>query len=148
MTAKEFLRSLRKMTLEIEALREEIILLRQEAEGIKAMTLSDMPKGGQPKDAAEIIAEVADLQRTRYERTLERMEKREQAWSSPGWRMVSSARCWLCAMYLANHGTILWMKCTIRLPLSFDCTVPHCNLSNSTCKMRVKESKVCAIMYV
>lgn len=79
MTAKEFLRSLRKMTLEIEALREEIILLRQEAEGIKAMTLSDMPKGGQPKDAAEIIAEVADLQRTRYERTLERMEKREQA---------------------------------------------------------------------
>lgn len=79
MTAKEFLRSLRKMTLEIDALREEVVLLRQEAEGVKAMTLSDMPKGGQPKDAAEIIAEVADLQRTRYTLTLERMKKREQA---------------------------------------------------------------------
>lgn len=79
MTAKEFLHSIRKMTLEINALQEEITMLRQEAEGIKAMTLSDMPRGGQPKDAAELIAEVADLQRTRYELTLERMEKREQA---------------------------------------------------------------------
>ena len=79
MTAKEFLRSLRKMALEIDALQAEIVLMRQEAEGIKAMTLSDMPKGGQMKDAADIIAEVADLQRSRYALTLERMEKREQA---------------------------------------------------------------------
>ena len=79
MTAKEFLRNLRKTEIEIRALRMQIEKLRSEAEGVKAMTISDMPKGGQPKDAAEIIAEVADLQRTRYERTLERMEKREQA---------------------------------------------------------------------
>lgn len=79
MTAKEFLRSIRKMTLEIDALGEEITQLRHEAEGIRAMTLSDMPKGGQPKDAAEIIAEVCDLQRTRYALVLERLAKREEA---------------------------------------------------------------------
>ncbi len=79
MTAKEQLNEIRYMGLEIDVLQEEVMRLRQEAEGIKAMALSDMPKGGQPKDAAAIIAEVADLQRIRYALTLERMEKREQA---------------------------------------------------------------------
>lgn len=62
MTAKEFLRNLRKTELEIRALRMQIEKLRSEAEGVKAMTLSDMPKGGHGRDAADIIAEIADLQ--------------------------------------------------------------------------------------
>ena len=62
MTAKEFLRSLRKTETEIRALRMQIEKLRSEAEGVKAMTLSDMPKGGHGRDAADIIAEIADLQ--------------------------------------------------------------------------------------
>lgn len=63
MTAKEFLISIRESDMEIRALREKITLLRGEAEGIKAMALSDMPRGGHGKSAADIIAEVADLQR-------------------------------------------------------------------------------------
>lgn len=62
MTAKEFLRNLRKTEIEIRALRMQIEKLRSEAEGVKAMTLSDMPKGGHGRDAADIIAEIADLQ--------------------------------------------------------------------------------------
>ena len=70
---------IRKMGLEIDSLREEIVLLRQEAEGMKAMGLSDMPKGGKQRDASDIIAHVADLQQERYALMLDRIQKREQA---------------------------------------------------------------------
>ena len=62
MTAKEFLRNLRKTEIEIRALRMQIEKLRSEAEGVKAMTLSDMPKGGHGRDAADTIADIVDLQ--------------------------------------------------------------------------------------
>ena len=62
MTAKEFLRSLRKTETEIRALRMQIEKLRAEAEGVKAMAFSDMPKGGRGRDAADTIAEITDLQ--------------------------------------------------------------------------------------
>lgn len=50
------------MNAEIDALNEQITMLRQQAEGIKAMELSDMPKGGISRDMADMVAEVADLQ--------------------------------------------------------------------------------------
>lgn len=62
MTAKEFLRNLRKTELEIRALRMQIEKLRSEAEGVKAMTLSDMPKGGKSRGAEDAIADIVDLQ--------------------------------------------------------------------------------------
>lgn len=62
MTAKEFLRSLRKTEIEIRALRMQIDKLRGEAQGVKAMTLSDMPKGGKSRGADDAIADIVDLQ--------------------------------------------------------------------------------------
>lgn len=79
MTAKETLNEIRKMGLEIDALADQIIVLRQEAEGIKAMELSDMPKGGKARDSADIIAEVVDLQQRRFELQLAHIKRREQA---------------------------------------------------------------------
>lgn len=79
MKAKETLNDIRKMGMEIDSLQEEIMLLRQEAEGLKAMELSDMPKGGRQRDASDIIAHVADLQQERFNLMLERIKKREQA---------------------------------------------------------------------
>lgn len=79
MTAKETLNEIRKMGLEIDALADQIIVLRQEAEGIKAMELSDMPKGGKARDSADIIAEVVDLQQRRFELQLSHIKKREKA---------------------------------------------------------------------
>lgn len=79
MTAKEMLNEIRHMGIEIDALQEQIVLLRQEAEGIKAMAISDMPRGGKSKDTADILAEVVDLQNERYGLMLQRIQKREEA---------------------------------------------------------------------
>ena len=62
MAAKDFLRSLRKMDAEIRALQLQIEKLRGDAEGVKAMAISDMPKGGNGYNAGDLIAEVVDLQ--------------------------------------------------------------------------------------
>ena len=62
MAAKDFLRSLRKMDAEIRALQLQIEKLRGDAEGVKAMAISDMPKGENGYNAGDLIAEVVDLQ--------------------------------------------------------------------------------------
>ena len=79
MTAKEFLWAIRKSDLELTALGEQITKMRMEAEGIRAMQLSDMPKGGCGKDAAELIAEAADLQSVYYEKASELVRRQQLA---------------------------------------------------------------------
>lgn len=78
MTTKEILRDLRKMTLESRSMKSDIELLRQEAEGLRAMELSDMPKGGNRNDAADLIVELVDLQRKRSDLTDDRWKKHER----------------------------------------------------------------------
>lgn len=79
MTAREKLKEIRKMDVEIDALQEQIDMLHAEAEGLKSMEITDMPKGGKSRDAACAIAEAADMQRERYGLILQRIKKREQA---------------------------------------------------------------------
>ena len=70
MTAKEFLWSIRSDDLELKTLGEQIKHTRQEAEGVRAMQLSDMPKGGKGVDAAALLAEVVDLQTIYFEKAI------------------------------------------------------------------------------
>ena len=79
MTAKEQLSGLRRMSHEISTMQDYIAMLRQEAEGVGAMRLSDMPKGGISKDMSDTIAKIVDLQNDSYKLILNRLEKREQA---------------------------------------------------------------------
>lgn len=62
MTAKEYLNDIRKLDNEIQTLKEQIDRLRQDAEGVRAMELTDMPKGGKTRDMGDAVADVVDLQ--------------------------------------------------------------------------------------
>ena len=79
MTGKEYLNDLRKMNTEIDVLLEQIEMLRQEADGLRSMELSDMPKGGKGQDMGDAVATLVDLQRKHYDLVLDRMLKREKA---------------------------------------------------------------------
>ena len=79
MTAKEFLRSIRSDELELKILGERIEQARQEAEGIRAMQLSDMPKGGKGMDVIDLLAEVMDLQTLYFHKVQAVLRKRKQA---------------------------------------------------------------------
>ena len=78
MTGKEILRDLRKMTLESRSMKTDIELLRQEAEGLRATELSDMPRGGVRNDASDLIVELVDLQKQRSDLTEDRRKKHER----------------------------------------------------------------------
>lgn len=77
MTAKEYLREMMKMDAEVAALREQIHLLEQEAEGVKGMSYTGMPKGGKVRDTAEVLAEIADLQ-TMYTAQIDKLTDRRK----------------------------------------------------------------------
>lgn len=62
LTGKEYLRDIRRMDIEVKALKEKIEKMRQDAECIRSMRLSDMPKGGSGRDASDIVAELVDMQ--------------------------------------------------------------------------------------
>lgn len=80
MNAKETLNEIRRLGIEIDAMQEHIEQLRGEAEGLRAVEITDMPKGGgKARDAADLIAEVVDLQNKRLSLILDRMTKREHA---------------------------------------------------------------------
>lgn len=79
MTAKEFLKELIWINEEIEALQMQMLVLRSEAEGVKAMTISDMPKGGKAKDPSDIVVEIADLQCKCAEKMSELVERKKRA---------------------------------------------------------------------
>lgn len=79
MTAKDFLWSIRSEDLELKTLGEQIKHTRQEAEGVRAMQLSDMPKGGKGVDVAALLAEVVDLQTIYFEKARAIVRKRKLA---------------------------------------------------------------------
>lgn len=79
MTAKEYLKDIRKLDLEIQTLQEQISLLRKNAEGLRAMELSDMPKGGKGKDLSDYVAEIADLQMVCVQHVSELIMKKQEA---------------------------------------------------------------------
>lgn len=79
MTAKDYLKDIRKLDLEIQTLQEQISLLRKSAEGLRAMELSDMPKGGKGKDLSDYVAEIADLQMVYVRHVSELIMKKQEA---------------------------------------------------------------------
>lgn len=79
MTAKDYLKDIRKLDLEIQTLQEQISLLRENAEGLRAMELSDMPKGGKGKDLSDYVAEIADLQMVCVQHVSELIMKKQEA---------------------------------------------------------------------
>lgn len=79
MTAKDYLKDIRKLDLEIQTLQEQISLLRKNAEGLRAMELSDMPKGGKGKDLSDYVAEIADLQTVCVQHVSELIMKKQEA---------------------------------------------------------------------
>ena len=79
MTAKDYLKDIRKLDLEIQTLQEQISLLRKNAEGLRAMELSDMPKGGKGKDLSDYVAEIADLQMVCVQHVSELIMKKQEA---------------------------------------------------------------------
>lgn len=81
MKAKECLRELQRMDVEIKAMREQISVLENEAEGVQALRYSDLPKGGKVRDTADVLAEIADLQKICTARIEALTEKRRVAMS-------------------------------------------------------------------
>ena len=79
MTAKDYLKDIRKLDLEIQTLQDQISLLRKNAEGLRAMELSDMPKGGKGKDLSDYVAEIADLQMVCVQHVSELIMKKQEA---------------------------------------------------------------------
>ena len=79
MTAKEFLRSVRASEIEVSALVAQITKLRQDAQKVGSMRLSDMPKGGQAKESDDIIAELVDLQGVYSDKMLGLLRKQKRA---------------------------------------------------------------------
>ena len=79
MTAKDYLKDIRKLDLEIQTLQEQISLLRKNAEGLRAMELSDMPKGGKGKDLSDYVAEITDLQMVCVQHVSELIMKKQEA---------------------------------------------------------------------
>lgn len=79
MTAKDYLKDIRKLDLEIQTLQEQISLLRENAEGLRTMELSDMPKGGKGKDLSDYVAEIADLQMVCVQHVSELIMKKQEA---------------------------------------------------------------------
>lgn len=63
MTAKEYLRSIRALDAEADAIRSAIQTAKSKLEGLGSPALSDMPKGGQQETLADGIAKLVDLQR-------------------------------------------------------------------------------------
>ena len=79
MTAKEYLNEIRKADLELDALNVKVEQLREQAQGVRAMQLSDMPKGGLPRGADDCVAELVDLQSVIYRRGLDIFKRQNEA---------------------------------------------------------------------
>lgn len=79
MTAKEYLNEIRKADLELAALAAKVAQLREQAQGVRAMQLSDMPKGGQSRGADDCVAELVDLQNAMSKRGVEIYKRQSEA---------------------------------------------------------------------
>ena len=62
MGIKEYLNELRNYDAEIDLLNSQIAKLRADAEGLRSVEISDMPKGGSGHDMSDAVAELVDLQ--------------------------------------------------------------------------------------
>ena len=60
---KEELKQYRNIKLEIKSIEDEINELRNQIQSVRAVNLSDMPKGGSQADFTDIIAEIDELTR-------------------------------------------------------------------------------------
>lgn len=104
MRAKEYLRELRKLDVEVAALRDQIRLLEQEAEGVKGMRYTRTPKGGKPRDTADVLAEIADL-KTIYTRHIDQLtEKRKAAMAAIAGIERTELRSVLIMRYLLGRS--------------------------------------------
>lgn len=102
MTAKEYLNEIRKADLELDALNGRILNLREQAQGVRAMQLSDMPKGGQPRGADDCVAEIVDLQHEGYRRSYEVYKMQTEALRMIMQLQVTEQRAVLIQRYICK----------------------------------------------
>lgn len=104
MTAKEYLNEIRKADLELDALNAKIGQLREQAQGVRAMQLSDMPKGGKPRGADDFVAEIVDLQSVIYRRGLDVFKCQNEALQMIMQMPVMEQRSVLIRRYLCKES--------------------------------------------
>lgn len=78
-TAKERLKEIRLLNHEILAMNEQVDKLMKDAQGVKAVTISDMPRGGVPRDMADAVADAVDLQSICMEHVRRIIGKKKEA---------------------------------------------------------------------
>ena len=88
------------MDSEIKALQEQIIKLKKEAEGVRSMELTDMPKGGQARDTGDVVADYVELQKKCAAYMAELVSEKDEAMNSIMKIELSELRTVLILRYL------------------------------------------------
>ena len=104
MTAKESLKEIRHLDMELQSIMEQIHRLECEAQGLQAMKLSDMPKGGKGLDPAGMMAEAMDLQHKYAEQWTVLNQKRKVVEANINLMDMPEQRAVLRYRYLANKS--------------------------------------------
>lgn len=86
---KEELKQYRHIKLEISSIGDEIKELRNQIQSVRAVTISDMPKGGSHIDFTDVIAKIDELTRALHIKmaqsliVLEQIEKAIESLNNP-----------------------------------------------------------------
>ena len=104
MTAKEYLNDIRKADIELTALKLSIDRMREQAQGVRAMQLSDMPKGGLPRGADDVVAEIVDMQHDVNRRALALCKMQREALRMIMQLTVTEQRTVLIRRYLCAES--------------------------------------------
>lgn len=104
MTTKESLKEIRYLDMELQSIKEQINRLEYEAQGLQAMKLSDMPRGGKGLDMADVMAEAIDLQQKYAVRWIELNQKRKDVEANIDSVEMPEERAVLRYRYLANKS--------------------------------------------